>query len=37
MVAATTYLLDEVTNKAMIAGKIESWTTIFDLKDIGAT
>ena len=37
MVAATTFFLDEVTSKAMISGKIESWTTIFDLKDIGAT
>lgn len=37
MVAATTYFLDEVTSKAMIPGKIESWTTIFDLAGIGAT
>jgi len=37
MVAATTYFLDHVTTQAMIPGKIESWTTIFDLKGIGAT
>ena len=32
---ATNYFLDHVIKKAMIPGKIESWTTIFDLKDIG--
>jgi len=34
---ATNFFLDYVINKAMIPGKIESWTTIFDLKGIGAT
>ena len=35
VVMATTYFLDHVINKAMIPGKIESWTTIFDLRDVG--
>lgn len=37
IVAATTYFLDHVINKAMIPGKIESWTAIFDLRDVGTT
>lgn len=37
IVAATNYFLDHVINKAMVPGKIESWTTIFDLKGIGAS
>jgi len=37
LIAATNYFLDHVISKAMIPGKIESWTTIFDLKGIGAS
>jgi len=37
LVATTNYFLDYVITKAMIPGKIENWTTIFDLKDIGAS
>jgi len=37
VVSATNFFLDYVINKAMIPGKIESWTTIFDLNGIGAT
>ena len=37
LISATNYFLDHVISKAMIPGKIESWTTIFDLKEIGAT
>lgn len=37
IVAATNFFLDHVIEKAMVPGKIESWTTIFDLKDIGVS
>lgn len=37
IIAATNFFLDHVINKAMLPGKIESWTTIFDLKGIGAS
>lgn len=37
LVAATNYFLDHVISKAMIPGKIESWTTVFDLKTIGSS
>jgi len=37
LVAATNYFLDFVISKAMIPGKIESWTTIFDLDTIGTS
>ena len=37
VVAATTYFLDHVVNKAMIPGKIESWVAIFDLTNVGTT
>ena len=29
--------MDHVVSKAMVPGKIENWTTIFSLKDIGLT
>jgi hypothetical protein len=34
---ASNFFLDHVINNAMIPGQIENWTTIFDLKGIGAT
>ena len=37
IVAASNFFLDHVISKAMVPGKIESWTTIFDLKGIGAS
>jgi len=37
LVSATNFFLDYVINNAMVPGKIESWTTIFDLNTIGAT
>lgn len=37
IVAATNYFLDYVINRAMVPGKIENWTTIFDLNAIGAS
>lgn len=37
LVAATNFFLDHVISQAMVPGKIENWTTIFDLKTIGAS
>ena len=37
LVATTNYFLDYVIIRAMIPGKIENWTTIFDLKEVGAS
>jgi len=37
IVAATSYFLDHVINQAMVPGKIESWTAIFDLGSVGTT
>ena len=37
LVSATNYFLDHVISQAMIPGKIESWTTIFDLNGVGTT
>jgi len=35
--AVTNFFLNYVIEKAMIPGCIESWTCIFDLKDVGVT
>mmetsp|Transcript_11069 Transcript_11069/g.18523 ORF Transcript_11069/g.18523 Transcript_11069/m.18523 type:complete len:167 (+) Transcript_11069:146-646(+) len=37
LVSATNFFLDHVISKAMVPGKIENWTTIFDLRSVGAT
>jgi hypothetical protein len=34
---ATNFFLDYTIQHAMVPGKIESWTTIFDLNTIGTT
>ena len=36
LVSATNYFLDHVIQNAMIPGKIENWTAIFDMNDLGA-
>ena len=37
LIALTNFFLDYTIAYAMIPGKIESWTCIFDLKDVGVT
>ena len=37
LIAVTNFFLEYVIKFAMIPGKIESWTCIFDLKDVGVT
>ena len=37
IVSATNFFLDHVISRAMVPGKVESWTTIFDLKGLGAS
>lgn len=37
LVVMADFFLNYVINYAMIPGKIESWTSIFDLKDVGVT
>ena len=37
LVAMGDFFLNYVINYAMVPGKIESWTCIFDLKDVGVT
>ena len=37
LVAVTNFFLEYIINYAMIPGTIESWTAIFDLKDVGVT
>lgn len=37
LVMATNFFLDYTIQHAMVPGKIESWTTIFDLNTIGTT
>jgi hypothetical protein len=33
---ATTFFLDHVISKAMVPGKIEQWTAIFDLGEVNS-
>ena len=37
LIAVTTFFLEYVIAYAMVPGSIESWTCIFDLKDVGLT
>lgn len=37
LVAVTNFFLEYIIKYAMIPGTIESWTAIFDLKDVGVT
>lgn len=37
LIALTNFFLEYTINYAMIPGKIEAWTCIFDLKDVGVT
>ena len=37
LIALTNFFLEYVIKNAMIPGKIESWTCIFDMKDVGVT
>ena len=37
LVSVGDFFLNYVIENAMIPGKIESWTCIFDLKDVGVT
>ena len=37
LLAVASFFLEYVIKNAMIPGKIESWTCIFDMKDVGVT
>ena len=37
IVQASNFFMDHVVQKAMVPGKVENWTTIFNLDDIGLT
>lgn len=37
LIAVTNFFLEYVINYAMVPGSIESWTCVFDLKDVGVT
>ena len=37
LIAVTNFFLEYVVEYSMIPGSIESWTAIFDLKDVGVT
>ena len=37
LLAVTNFFLEYVIKFAMVPGSIESWTAIFDLKDVGVT
>jgi hypothetical protein len=37
VVEVADYFLHYVIDKAMVPGKIENWTCIFDMRDVGVT
>jgi hypothetical protein len=36
VVNATNFFLDHIITNAMVPGKVENWTTIFDFNGVGA-